>query len=379
MSRRNACVQTLGSVLLFFALAPAAEPSFAQSALPLDRIRLPSRFRIELVARAPNAREMAWGKNGTLFVGSSSAGAVYAITMTRGAPAKVRTIASGLNMPVGVAYRDGSLYVSAVDRILRLDDIEARLDSAPKPVIVTDSLPKETHHGWKFIAFGPDGKLYVPVGAPCNICEPDPDRYANIMRMNADGSSLEVFARGIRNTVGFDWDPDNHQLWFTNNGRDMLGDDVPPDTLNHAPTAGMNFGFPYCHAGTIPDPEFGKRKPCSSFTPPARALGPHVASLGMRFYTGDAFPRPYKGQIFIAEHGSWNRSEKIGYRITLVRLENGKAASYETFASGWLNNGTAWGRPADVSVAPDGSLLVSDDYAGAIYRISYPAVQPSRG
>jgi len=264
-----------------------------------------------------------------------------------------------------------ALYVSAVDRVLRFDDIEDRLTSPPKPVVVTDRLPKDRHHGWKFIAFGPDGKLYVPVGAPCNICEPDANRYANIMRMNPDGSGLETFARGVRNSVGFDWDPRTHELWFTDNGRDWLGDDSPPDELNHAPKAGMHFGFPYCHGGTISDPEFGRRRPCADFTPPAQNLGPHVAALGMRFYTGTQFPEAYRNQILIAEHGSWNRSKKIGYRVSLVRMENGKGVAYEPFATGWLQGETPWGRPADVLVMPDGSLLVSDDYAGAIYRITH--------
>ena len=218
---------------------------------------------------------------------------------------------------------------------------------------------------------GPDGKLYVPIGAPCNICEPDPDRYAIIARLNPDGSGFEVYARGLRNSVGFDWDPRTKELWFTNNGRDWLGDDLPPDTLNHAAKQGLNFGFPYCHAGTIADPELGKKHACNEFTPPAQNLGPHVASLGMRFYTGAQFPTAYRNQIFIAEHGSWNRSRKIGYRVTLVRVENNRAVGYEPFATGWLQGESAWGRPADVLVMPDGSLLISDDLAGAIYRISY--------
>jgi len=238
---------------------------------------------------------------------------------------------------------------------------------------VSDRFPSDTQHGWKFIAFGPDGKLYVPVGAPCNICEPDADRYATIMRMNRDGSGLEVYARGVRNSVGFDWDPATGELWFTDNGRDWLGDDAPPDELNRAPKPGMHFGYPYCHGGMIPDPEYGHRRPCHDFTAPEQNLGPHVASLGMRFYTGKMFPPSYRNQIFIAEHGSWNRSSKIGYRVTLVRLENGKAIAYEPFATGWLQGEKAWGRPADVLVMADGSLLVSDDYAGAIYRISYAA------
>ena len=349
-----------------------ASVAFAQpKALPLETIKLPPGFAIELVARVDNAREMALGAKGTLFVGSMGAGKVYAVRLAPGAPAEVLTLASGLQLPVGVAFHGGALYVSAVDRILRFDDVESRLTNPPKPVMVSDRFPKETQHGWKFIAFGPDGKLYVPVVAPCNICEPDPDRFAVITRMNADGSGLETFARGVRNTVGFDWDPRTRELWFTDNGRDWMGDDLPPDELNHAPKSGMHFGYPYCHGGTIADPEYGRRRPCSDFTPPVQNLGPHVASLGMRFYTGTQFPAQYRHQIFIAEQGSWNRSKKVGYRVSLVRIENGKATAYEPFATGWLQGESAWGRPADVLVMPDGSLLVSDDRAGAIYRITY--------
>jgi glucose/arabinose dehydrogenase len=238
-------------------------------------------------------------------------------------------------------------------------------------VVVADRLPKETHHGWKFIAFGPDGWLYVPVGAPCNVCEPDPERYAAILRMRPDGSQLQTYARGVRNSVGFDWHPDTHELWFTDNGRDMLGDDVPPDELNRAPRPGLHFGYPYCHGGTVADPEYGKKHACSDFTPPAQALGAHVAALGMRFYTGTQFPPEYRGQIFIAEHGSWNRSEPSGYRVMLVKLDGNRAVSYTPFVSGWLQGRQAWGRPSDVLVLPDGSLLISDDYAGAIYRVRY--------
>jgi len=357
--------------VMLIAFAPWCSAD-AQS-LPLARIKLPPGFTIELLTRIPGARELTFGSNGTLFVGSVQ-GQVFAVEQPLsgdGAPV-LHTVASSLREPVGVAFRNGSLYVSAVSRILRFDDIERRLGNPPAPVLVSDSFPTDGHHGRKFIAFGPDGKLYVPVGAPCNICEPDPDRYANIMRMNADGSDLETFARGIRNSVGFDWDPRSGELWFTSNGRDFLGDDAPPDTLNHATRAGENFGFPYCHAGTIPDPEFGTKKSCTAFQPPAQRLGPHVAALGMRFYTGTQFPEQYRGQIFIAEHGSWNRSSKIGYRVTLVRLDaSRKPVSYEPFAEGWLQGQAAWGRPSDVQVAPDGSLLVSDDAAGAIYRIRY--------
>jgi glucose/arabinose dehydrogenase len=254
---------------------------------------------------------------------------------------------------------------------LRFDDIEAHLADPPKPVVITDRLPSDGHHGLKFIAFGPDGKLYVNVGVPCNICEADPDRYGIIARMNPDGSALDIYVRGLRNSVGFDWDPRTKEFWFTDNGRDNLGDDVPPDTLNRATRAGLRFGYPYCHGGTIPDPEFGRKHACSEFVAPAQNLGPHVASLGMRFYAGNQFPAAYKSRIFIAEHGSWNRSKKIGYRVTMVTLDGDKAIRYEPFAEGWLQGDSVWGRPADVLVAPDGSLLVSDDHAGAIYRIRY--------
>ncbi len=359
-------VVTLGAWLL-------CGVALAADSLPLQRIQLPPGFTIELLARVPNARQMALGDDNVLYVGSMRAGKVHALRLDSEfrASGEAKVIASGLRMPVGVAYRGGSLYVSAIDRILRFDDITRRLDHPPTPVTVRDDLPKEGHHGWKFIAFGPDGLLYVPVGAPCNSCEPDADRYANLMRMKPDGSKLETFARGIRNTVGFDWHPTTKQLWFTDNGRDLLGDDVPPDELNHAPKAGMHFGYPYCHGGTIADPEFGKKRACKEFTPPAQNLGAHVAALGMRFYTGKQFPAEYRNQIFIAEHGSWNRSKKSGYRISLVKLERDKAVSYTPFATGWLEGEKAWGRPADVLVLPDGSLLVSDDTADAIYRIRY--------
>lgn len=342
--------------------------------LPLETISLPLGFTITLYAdNVPNARGMTLGQNGTLFVGSREKGNVYAVIDKDGDQKadQVLTIAKGLNMPVGVAFRDGSLYVSAVDRVLRFDKVEQRLTNPPSPVTITDGFPKETHHGWKFIAFGPDGKLYVPVGAPCNICEPDPDRYALIARINPDGSGYEVFARGVRNSVGFDWDPKNRDLWFTDNGRDWLGDNQPPDELNHAPKPGLHFGYPYCHGGTIPDPDFGAKHTCHEFTSPAVALGPHVASLGMRFYTGAMFPPEYRNQIFIAEHGSWNRSEKIGYRLTLVTRDEQGNLRYSVFAQGWLQGQKAWGRPVDLLVMPDGALLVSDDSAGVIYRISY--------
>ncbi len=341
---------------------------------PLQRISLPPGFQIEVyAARVPNARSLALWKNGTVFVGTQRAGRVYAVIDHDNDQRadEVVTLAEGLRMPNGVAFRQGALYVAEINRVLRFDDIESHLKDPPTPIVVTDALPSDSWHGWKFIRFGPDELLYIPVGAPCNVCIKSDDRYGSILRMKPDGGVLEGFAHGVRQTVGFDWHPDTKELWFTDNGRDWLGDDEPPGELNHAPQSGLHFGFPYCHAGRIPDPDFGRQRKCDEFTSPAQELGPHVAPLGMRFYTGTMFPKPYRNQIFIAEHGSWNRTDPIGYRITLVRLKDNKATGYEVFADGWLQEDGAWGRPVDVLVMPDGALLVSDDRAGAIYRISY--------
>ncbi|RNC71763.1 MAG: sorbosone dehydrogenase family protein [Desulfuromonadales bacterium] len=342
--------------------------------LPLADISLPPGFAISVYApNVPGARSMALGAKGTLFVGSRGEGKVYAVIDRNGdhRADELLTIASGLNSPNGVAFRDGSLYVAEISRVLRFDAIEERLTAPPKPVVVNASFPTKTHHGWKFIRFGPDGRLYVPVGAPCNVCDEKDPRFASIMRMDADGRNLEIYARGVRNSVGFDWHPRTRELWFTDNGRDWLGDDRPPDELNRAPGPGLHFGFPYWHGRNIPDPRYGTKRRQEEFVPPEKELGPHVAALGMRFYTGAMFPATYRDQIFIAEHGSWNRSDPLGYRITLVRLSENRAVSYETFAEGWLQDSNAWGRPVDLQVMPDGSLLVSDDKAGAIYRISY--------
>lgn len=339
----------------------------------LDKIKLPPGFKISVFAEVPNARSLCWGSKGTLFVGNTGGNTVYALTDAdhNGVADKVYKVATGLNTPCGVAFRNGSLYVAEIGRILRFDDIEDHLPNPPAYKVVYDKLPTDKWHGWKFIAFGPDGKLYVPVGAPCNVCEPD-SQHACLNRMNPDGSGFEVYARGIRNTVGFSWDPRNQQLWFTDNGRDELGDNIPSDELNTAPRKGMHFGFPYCHEGDILDPQFGKGKNCASYTPPAYKLGPHVASLGMRFYTGQMFPAAYRNQIFVAEHGSWNRSKKIGYNITMVKIVNNKATEAIPFATGWLQPGEkVIGRPVDVIVAADGSLYVSDDSKGAVYRITY--------
>jgi glucose/arabinose dehydrogenase len=358
--------------LLAGCLVLLAAQQLRADGLSLDRIVLPSGFRIAEYARVPNARALALGAHGTVFVGSMSAGAVYALTPTADGKraAAVRIIAQGLQRPVGVAFRDGALYVSAVDRILRFDDVEKHLQIPQPPKVVVATLPKDAAHGWRFIAFGPDGKLYVPIGAPCNIC--DKPGYARITRMNADGSGVEDVALGVRNTVGFDWQPGTRALWFTDNGRDWLGDDAPSDELNRVGRLGEHFGFPYCHQGDLPDPEFGKGHACGDFTPPALKLGAHVAALGMRFYTGTQFPAPYRNSIFIAEHGSWNRSRKDGYRIVNVRVDGTRVQSSSIFASGWLQaDQKVRGRPVDVLVMGDGALLVSDDLAGVVYRISY--------
>jgi len=356
-----------------------------QQPLPLTQIKLPPGFTIDLYATGvPHAREMVMGAKGTLFVGSRDYNKVYAIVDRNNdhKADQVYTIAEGLKDPSGVAFRDGSLYVAEISRITKYDNIEANLEKPPTPAVVKSDLPTETHHGQKFIRFGPDGLLYVPVGAPCNVCErPDDQRFATILRMKPDGTETEVFASGVRNSVGFDWHPATRELWFTDNGRDLLGDDIPPDELNHAPKKGLAFGFPYCHAGEVKDPEFGDRRPCTEFQAPARKLDPHGAAIGMRFYTGTMFPAEYRNQIFIAEHGSWNRSVPIGYRVMVAKIEGNKVTSFTPFAEGWLQGvansqgtkttGQTWGRPADVFVMPDGALLVSDDFAGVIYRISY--------
>ena len=370
ISLRNLRIMLLTLLLL---LPAGCSPARVQEGIHLDSITMPPGFKISLYARVPGARSMTLSPGRVLFVGTRQKGSVYAVVDRDQdhTADEVVAVAQDLHSPNGVAFRDGSLYVAEVSRVLRFDNIEANLKNPPSPVVVNNSFPTDEHHGWKYIAFGPDGRLYVPVGAPCNVCEREDPRYASIMRMKPDGSELEVYARGVRNTVGFDWRPATKVLWFTDNGRDWMGDDMPPDELNRAPEKGMHFGFPYCHGGNIPDPEYGANRSCSEFQPPAIALGPHVASLGMKFYTGSMFPTQYRNQIFIAEHGSWNRTVPIGYRISLVRLEANRAVEYSVFAQGWLHQDQAWGRPVDVLVMPDGALLVSDDRAGAIYRIRY--------
>lgn len=356
-----------------------SEPALTAYAatLPLDKIKLPAGFTISVYAEVNNARSMALSPSGVLYVGNRDGDKVYAVKDTDGdyKADKKWVVASKLNEPNGVAFKDGTLYIAEISRITKIEGIESKLSNPGAPVVVNDSYPTETHHGWKYIAFGPDGKLYVPVGAPCNICEPKDPVYASITRINADGSGREVFASGIRNSVGFTWHPETKELWFTDNGRDMLGDEVPNCELNVAPKAGLHFGYPYCHEGAIKDPEFGGKKTCAEFVAPAEKMGPHVAPLGLKFYTGAMFPASYKNQLFVARHGSWNRKLKIGYDLALVKMVNNKTAGKEVFASGWLDNATqkVWGRPVDVLVLPDGSMLVSDDQANVIYRIAYKA------
>jgi glucose/arabinose dehydrogenase len=376
----------VGDTKLTVQQASAPNESYAKPSLPLDKIRLAPGFRIEIYAdNLTYARSMALSPDGTLFVGTRrsfetldalNGSDLYAIVdknNNRHADAgEIFVIAKGLNNPNGVAFKDGSLYVAEINRIIRFDDIEAKLDRPKDPVAVKE-LPQYLIHGWRYIAFGPDGKLYLALGANCNVCQHDDELNATIVRMNPDGSDMEIFARGVRNSVGFDWDPATGELWFTDNGIDLLGNDVPSDELNHAPVKGLNYGFPTCHSGSIPDPDLGSDKnyTCDSMVPPAWMLGPHVAPLGMRFYAGDQFPEDYRGRIFIAEHGSWNRDEPIGYRLVTVSLQNNTAVGHEVFAEGWLQNGTVWGRPVDVQALEDGSMLVSDDLNGVIYRISY--------
>lgn len=338
----------------------------------LDKIKLPAGFQINVFAEVPSARSICFGADGTLFIGTRN-DKVYAVVDANKdfIADTVYTILKDEKMPNGVAFKNGSLYIATINKILRFDDIENKLQHPGNPVIVSDKFPDKEWHGWKFIRFGPDGKLYVPVGAPCNVCESD-SIFASITRMNIDGTELEIFAKGVRNTVGFDWQPDTKELWFTDNGRDELGEDIPSDELNHALQKGMHFGFPYCHQGDLLDPEYGKGKNCNDYTKPVEKLGAHMASLGMRFYTGNAFPSEYNKQIFIAEHGSWNRSIPVGYRVALIKLNGNQVISDTAFAEGWLQpGGKVTGRPVDVEVASDGSLLISDDYAGAIYRVTY--------
>ena len=316
-----------------------------------------------------NARQMALGDDGVLYVGTRRAGVVYAVIPTDGEP-RVVTISSGHTMPSGVAYRDGDLYVGALNEILRFPNIATTRESKPKPEVITDALPSERHHGWKYLGFGPDGNLYLPVGAPCNICLSEDERFASIMRMDPRSGETTVVAHGVRNSVGFDWHPDTGEMWFSDNGRDMLGDDVPPEEINRLSRDGAHFGYPFIHADAIMDPEFGAGHSAADYVAPIVEIQAHSAALGLAFYRYAQFPARYQNALFIAEHGSWNRSSKVGYRVSVVTFD-GERPQYAPFLDHWLADETASGRPNDVLVTPTGDLLISDDQAGAIYRVRY--------
>ena len=347
----------------------------------LKDFRLPVGFSIAVYSdKVPSARGMAVADSGIVYVASRTTGKVFALVDGTGKHVadQVVTVAGGLDSPIGVTLLNGSLFVSERFRVVRFDDIAHSYDKSPPLHVVKDDFPKDAWHGEKIIKAGPDGKLYIPIGAPCNSCDRENEPHAKIHRMNPDGTQFEVYARGVRNSVGFGWHPLTQEFWFTDNGRDMLGDNMPSDKLNHAPKPGMHFGFPYCQGGVLPDPEFQAGRQCSEFTEPAAKLGPHVASLGLHFYTGPQFPEAYRSQLFIAEHGSWNRSQKIGYRVALITLYGDKVVSDTVFVEGFLQREKVVGRPVDIAQLPDGSLLISDDFAGRIYRVSYqaPAASP---
>ena len=354
-------------------LAPVAPPPIAAAPdkLPTAKLKVPPGFNIEVYASGmANARSLAEGDKGTVFVGSRLVGNVYAITNKDG-KRTVKTIASGLHRPNGVAFKDGTLYIAELSKISKVEKAEDNLDSPVKLTTIYDNLPKDEAHGWKFIAIGPDNKLYVPVGQPGNNVLHS-DAHGQIRRINLDGSGAEVIARGVRNTVGFDWNPENKQLYFTDNGRDWMSEDVPEDELNRITKVGEHFGAPYCLQGNIVDPEFGWGKSCADYTAPVGLLGPHSASLGMRFYTGKMFPAAYKNQIIVARHGSWNRTKRVGGDVLLVKLnKDGTVKSTEPLVTGFLEDNKYIGRPNDVLLMKDGSILISDDWNGAIYRVSY--------
>jgi glucose/arabinose dehydrogenase len=342
----------------------------------LKQLHLPAGFTLSVFAdNLPNARSLALGDNGVVFVGTGSEGAVYAVQDSNndGVTDQRYVIASHLYLPNGVAYKNGSLYVAEVNRIIRFDRITQQLANPPKPVVIYDQLPSDEHHGWKYLRFGPDNKLYTAVGAPCNSCEPERPIYSSLVRLNTDGSGFEILATGIRSSVGFDWQPETNALFFTDNGRDYMGDDLPPDELNQWTARNEHFGFPYCHGGDIADPEFGSAdKKCNQFTAPEWKFKAHVAALGMSFYRGKQFPDEFKNQLFVAQHGSWNRSIPQGYCVALIKFSQGRPISEQFFIDGWLTKDyDVLGRPVDVLEMPDGSLLISDDKLGVIYKVTY--------
>jgi glucose/arabinose dehydrogenase len=356
-------------------LAPLAGRMTATPAaeIPLGSYRLPPGFKAEIWATGmPGLRAMVRGDDGKIYAGTRGIGRVYEIT-DNGTQRSSRVVVDKLVQPAGVAFRNGSLYVMAIDKVLRFDGIERNPAAQPVDMTAAFKLPKEQHHNWKYIAFGPDGKLYVPFGAPCNICVPG-EEYAQIRRYNADGSGMEVIARGVRNTQGFAWHPSTGEMWFTDHGRDWMGDDTPEDELNRMPRAGLNFGFPYCHANAVPDKDLTKADPCAGVQLPVQTLGPHAAAMGVHFYTGNMFPPEYRNTLFVARKGSWNRTRKFGYDVVTVRTAaDGSGARIEPFMTGFLNAeaNTFSGRPAYFLQMPDGALLVSDEQLGTVYRISY--------
>ncbi|EIC30791.1 MULTISPECIES: PQQ-dependent sugar dehydrogenase [Methylomicrobium] len=368
----------LKSILVSALLFGLGFSACAQQTAPEDviaKLNVPQGFSISLFARnLPNVRSLAFGDDGVVFAGTGREGKVYALQDKDrdGAAETLYVLADGLTMPNGVAYKDGALYVAEISRILRYDNVLQNLASPPKPSVVYDKLPTDRHHGWKYLRIGPDGKLYTAVGAPCNICNPERPVYASLVRVDTDGNNFEILGRGIRNTVGFDWQPGTEGLFFSDNGRDYLGDDLPPDELNRWSRIGEHFGYPFCHGDAIADPEYGKGKQCSDYTPPVWKFNAHVAALGIRFYRGEQFPEHYRNQLFVAQHGSWNRSVPDGYRVVLVTFRDNKPVDQEVFIDGWLTKEEkVLGRPVDVLTLPDGSLLISDDQLGVIYKVQY--------
>jgi glucose/arabinose dehydrogenase len=360
-------------ILMFSGIA--CSNSQESAPVQLESLKLPKGFKIDIYAEVDNARSLELSPSGILYVGNRSSDKVYAVVDTDGdyKADKKYIIDEDLKSPNGVAFYDGDLYVAEISRILKYSGIENDLSNPPEPEVIYDDYPTEGHHGWKYIDIGPDGKLYVPVGAPCNICKSKDPVFASLTRLNRDGSGFEIYAEGIRNTVGFTWHPETGDLWFTDNGRDHMGDDIPDCELNVITEAGKHYGYPYCHGASVSDPEFGDLGDCADYIPPVLKMGAHVAPLGLEFNSGSMFPETYKGDIFVALHGSWNRSTKVGYNVMRVSLNGNTVENYEVFIEGWLDDTAqiAWGRPVDVEFMKDGSMLVSDDYAGRIYRVSY--------
>ena len=348
----------------------------AGSELPVSTLKVPPGFKVEVYADGiPEARSLALGDKGTVFVSNRNLSDIYAIT-ERDGKREVRKVLKGLKNPNGVTFSKGTLYVAERHRITRYDGIEDRLDNPPEAKVVIDNLDptNQPGHFWKFLAMGPDGKLYFNIGSPGNIVMPTYQQ-ASISRVDPQTGVMERYAEGVRNSVGFAWHPKTHEMWFTNHGRDWISDDLPHDTLHRAGKKGMNFGFPFCHQGDMPDPEFGKGRSCSEFEAPTLKLGAHIAPLGVRFYDGKMFPAEYRDNLFIAMHGSWNRSTKQGYNVMRVSFDAKGQPSLKPFLEGFLTDAQAdppmWGRPVDVLVMRDGALLVSDDYNGIVYRVSY--------